>query len=1084
MPHVIGGVSRWFVSTVLVAASIVSVAPSASADLNPSDGVPRTVSADALPTAQIDGVVWTQIVVGDIVYAGGNFATARPPGAPAGVNTVSRGNLMAYNIKTGELVNNFAPNLNGQVLGLAASPDGSRIYAVGEFTKANGANRYRFAAFSAANGSLVNLTPGFNARARAIVTDGDVIYVGGSFTNVSGVTRNRLVALRASNGAVLNWAPSAAGGGNQVMALALTPDKSTLVVGGNFTTLNSATALGLGAVSPATGATVPWSAAGVIKNAGVKSAITSLVAANSSVYGTGYVSGAEDGLPKGNLEGSFAAEANTGDVRWVNSCHGDSYSVFPHSGVAYSAGHPHDCRDIRGFPQTNPWTFARAFAVSDSATQTSRRNFVAGYFDWEGTPAPSELAWFPDLEAGTFTGQQQAAWSVTGNSDYVVFGGEFRRVNGVAQQGLVRFARAEVAPNKTAPALAGSDFAPAVVSPAAGVVTGSIQANFDPDNESLIHRVYREGSAQPILEREIKSRFYHRPMLTFRDDSVVPGQTYRYRVTATDPSGNTRSGDWAEVTASGSGSLTDYPAAVIADGPLFYWRFNESAPGDVSDSMGRLPGSAAGGITARVAGALAGDPNTAFSFGGGGSASRVNTATQVPDMQEFAAETWIKTTTAAGGRIIGFSNGTTGPSGKSDRHVYMRNDGRLVFGAMADTMQTIVTPKSYNDGKYHHVVAQLSGAGMELFVDGQKVAGDPDAYGAVEYNAYWRIGGDTLTGWPNRPSSDYFAGSIDEVALYPLALSADQITHHWNSAGSAGPPANQQPVAAFSAAAQALDVVFDATASADPDGSISSYSWQFGDGSVATGVSPSHTYAAAGTYPVRLIVTDNQGATAELTKSVTVSAPSAALAADTFARTIVNGWGTADSGGSWQLMGAATSFSVNPGAARIQVPTGQTRVAALTGIATTNAETNVTVAANLPTTSSYLSVIGRRVSTSHDYRAKLRFFPNGDVNVALVRVVNSAETTIAGGKIPGLVYTAGTPLRIKLQVAGSNPTSLKVKVWPEANPEPAGWTFQATDSTAALQGPGSVAFLGYVSSQSGGVTADLRFADLLVTQVP
>lgn len=65
---------------------------------------PSIMSADALPTAQIDGIVWSQAIVGDTVYAGGKFATARPGGvAVGGAGQVVRGNLVAYNIKTGQL---------------------------------------------------------------------------------------------------------------------------------------------------------------------------------------------------------------------------------------------------------------------------------------------------------------------------------------------------------------------------------------------------------------------------------------------------------------------------------------------------------------------------------------------------------------------------------------------------------------------------------------------------------------------------------------------------------------------------------------------------------------------------------------------------------------------------------------------------------------------------------------------------------------------------------------------------------------------------------------------------------------------
>ncbi len=56
-------------------------------------------------------------------------------------------------------------------------------------------------------------------------------------------------------------------------------------------------------------------------------------------------------------------------------------------------------------------------------------------------------------------------------------------------------------------------------------------------------------------------------------------------------------------------------------------------------------------------------------------------------------------------------------------------------------------------------------------------------------------------------------------------------------------------------------VSFSSAGSSDPDGSIVSYSWDFGDGATSSAANPSHTYASAGTYTVSLTVTDDQGAT-------------------------------------------------------------------------------------------------------------------------------------------------------------------------------------------------------------------------------
>src|SRR5437764_1828226 len=109
------------------------------------------------------------------------------------------------------------------------------------------------------------------------------------------------------------------------------------------------------------------------------------------------------------------------------------------------------------------------------------------------------------------------------------------------------------------------------------------------------------------------------------------------------------------------------------------------------------------------------------------------------------------------------------------------------------------------------------------------------------------------------------------IAGTPYLLQQEWSNHDGGCVTSYG--TNLPPVALFQRVGAAIaksQVHFTATPSHDPDGSIVSYSWRFGDGTTGKGAGPAHTYAVRGTYRVRLTVTDNEGGTATRTLGIVI----------------------------------------------------------------------------------------------------------------------------------------------------------------------------------------------------------------------
>lgn len=248
----------------------------------------------------------------------------------------------------------------------------------------------------------------------------------------------------------------------------------------------------------------------------------------------------------------------------------------------------------------------------------------------------------------------------------------------------------------------------------------------------------------------------------------------------------------------GSAATTpaQYTAAIEADSPWALLHLDDPPlttyprggdfPTPAADAGGQgnvatIRGIAPRGMVAGGPGALVGPgaASTSVRFLGAGLGYDPATYTNPAAWSE---ELWFRTTSPYGGGLFLFTPSTTGYPSSYDRMAFMTDDGHITYGVYANAVRYVTSPASYNDGAWHHLVGTGGPAGLALYVDGRRVAADPTVTFGENTSGHFRWGGGANTAnWGTRPSSEYFAGDIDEVAFYLTQLSAQQVAWHYHA---------------------------------------------------------------------------------------------------------------------------------------------------------------------------------------------------------------------------------------------------------------------------------------------------------------
>ena len=236
---------------------------------------------------------------------------------------------------------------------------------------------------------------------------------------------------------------------------------------------------------------------------------------------------------------------------------------------------------------------------------------------------------------------------------------------------------------------------------------------------------------------------------------------------------------WQRCEPTGSAA---YSSAVNDDDPLAYWRLGEPTGNNTAaDASGNAQAGTYVGTVGRVAGALSGSTDTAASFNGSASHVVRSGLAGVPT-GALSADFWVKTTDVKDSGLISYAATMPDLTVSSDEF-FVTNPSSLKVSVIGTRVDTNV---AVNDGQWHHVAVTWSGTAgdLKVYVNGQL------RFTTTAIRAGYSLtpGGTLVLGQEqdsvggNMDLAQALVGSLDEVALYPSALSAADVEGHHDAA--------------------------------------------------------------------------------------------------------------------------------------------------------------------------------------------------------------------------------------------------------------------------------------------------------------
>ena len=223
-----------------------------------------------------------------------------------------------------------------------------------------------------------------------------------------------------------------------------------------------------------------------------------------------------------------------------------------------------------------------------------------------------------------------------------------------------------------------------------------------------------------------------------------------------------------------------YTSLVKVDGATHFWQLGGDAGTSAPDFMGTAPGVYSRTGHASVSdGALDGETDPAATFDGTSDAISIAGAAAGAATAPYTIEAWVRPRLVdATPRYVFARESSTGT--RQGTGLWLSTTG-LTFERWTNGVKTAVTVGA---GLPLHawslVTATYDGTTMRLFIDGKQLASRATAVAVPAVAAPTEIGS------AGGGTSGFFAGDLDEVALYPLALARAHVAAHY-AAGTTAP---------------------------------------------------------------------------------------------------------------------------------------------------------------------------------------------------------------------------------------------------------------------------------------------------------